>query len=62
MARDGVKVAVLWKKQDANGDDYFVGPFTSDTGIAVFPTKGKKEKNDPDAYLYLLPNRKNGKP
>ena len=64
--RGGLRLTVLWRKIDENGDEYLAGPLTRDTGIAIFYDRKARDAElatlpihrPPDAHVYLLPQRK----
>ena len=52
-----VKITGLWKKQDKNGNDFFVGSIGSAT-IMIFKNTNKENENHPDYILNVTPQRK----
>ena len=54
----GIRLTVLWRKVDRNGNEYLAGPLTSEVGLAVFFDQNRKTDKSPDAHVYLLPQRK----
>lgn len=54
----GVFVTVLWEKRDRNGQTYYAGPLSRDTGVAIFPVKKKDgEGTSPEFSVWVIPRR-----
>ncbi len=49
---NAVRLAMLWKEKDENGNTYLSGKLNDISGILVMPNTDKKDE-EPDYFLYL---------
>lgn len=57
----GVRLGGLWLNTGANGEQYWEGPFGSQSIIRIYENKYKKTEKEPVAVMYISQKMEDGK-
>ena len=58
---DGIRITGLWRGKDKNGNTFLSGNLNAISRVLVMPNTFKKEKKEPDFFLYVTKQSKQGK-